>query len=60
MQRSLYATELTVAVLISLATLVVAETKKEYRFEVGPKAKVSIVNQFGAVSVKPRPAITCW
>ena len=53
MQRSLYATELTVVVLISLATLVVAETKKEYRFEVGPKAKVSIVNQFGAVSVKP-------
>ncbi len=53
MQRSLYATELTVVILISLATLVVAETKKEYRFEVGPKAKVSIVNQFGAVSVKP-------
>jgi DUF4097 and DUF4098 domain-containing protein YvlB len=53
MQRSLYATELTVVVLISLATFVVAETKKEYRFEVGPKAKVSIVNQFGAVSVKP-------
>jgi DUF4097 and DUF4098 domain-containing protein YvlB len=53
MQRSLYATELTVFILISLATLVVAETKKEYRFEVGPKAKVSIINQFGAVSVKP-------
>jgi len=53
MQRSLYATELTVIILISLATFVVAETKKEYRFEVGPKAKVSIVNQFGAVSVKP-------
>jgi DUF4097 and DUF4098 domain-containing protein YvlB len=53
MQRSSHATELTVVVLISLATLMVAETKKEYRFEVGPKAKVSIVNQFGAVSVKP-------
>jgi DUF4097 and DUF4098 domain-containing protein YvlB len=53
MQRSLYATELTVFILISFATLVVAETKKEYRFEVGPKAKVSIINQFGAVSVKP-------
>jgi len=53
MQRSLYATELIVVILISLATLVVAETKKEYRFAVGPKAKVSIVNQFGAVSVKP-------
>jgi len=53
MQRSLYATEFTIVILISLATLVVAQTKKEYRFEVGPKAKVSIVNQFGAVSVKP-------
>ncbi|HZS96967.1 MAG TPA: DUF4097 family beta strand repeat-containing protein [Terriglobales bacterium] len=53
MQRSLYATELTIVILISLATLVVAQSKKEYRFEVGPKAKVSIVNQFGAVSVKP-------
>src|ERR1700751_2692893 len=53
MQRSTHATELTVIVLISLATLAVAETKKEYRFEVGPKAKVSIINQFGSVSVKP-------
>jgi DUF4097 and DUF4098 domain-containing protein YvlB len=53
MQRSPHATELTVIVLISLATFVVAETKKEYRFEVGPKAKVSIINQFGGVSVKP-------
>ena len=53
MQRSLYATELTVVVLVGLATLVVAETKKEYRFEVGPKAKVTIINQYGGVSVKP-------
>ena len=53
MQRSSHATELTVVVLISLATLVAAETKKEYRFEVGPKAKISIINQYGGVSVKP-------
>jgi len=52
MQRSQYAIELT-AVLITLAAVAVAEIKKEYRFEVGPKSKVSILNQFGSVTVKP-------
>jgi DUF4097 and DUF4098 domain-containing protein YvlB len=52
MQRSQYATELTAVVLV-LATLAIAETKKEFRFTVGPKSKVSIINQFGSVSVKP-------
>jgi DUF4097 and DUF4098 domain-containing protein YvlB len=53
MQRSQYATALTVVVLVMLATLAIAETKKEYRFDVGAKSKVSIINQFGSVSVKP-------
>jgi DUF4097 and DUF4098 domain-containing protein YvlB len=53
MRRSQYTTGLTAVVLVALATLAVAETKKEYRFEVGPKSKVSIINQFGSVSVKP-------
>jgi DUF4097 and DUF4098 domain-containing protein YvlB len=53
MQRSQYTTELTAVVLVTLATFAVAETKKEYRFDVGPKSKVSIINQFGGVSVKP-------
>ncbi len=53
MQRSPNITELTVMVLVTLATFAVAETKKEYRFEVGPKSKVSIINQYGSVSVKP-------
>jgi DUF4097 and DUF4098 domain-containing protein YvlB len=53
MQRSQYTTELTAVVLVTLATFAVAETKKEYRFDVGPKSKVSIINQFGSVSVKP-------
>jgi DUF4097 and DUF4098 domain-containing protein YvlB len=53
MQRSQYATELTAVVLITLATLAGAETKKEYRFEVGVKPKVSIINQFGSVTVRP-------
>jgi DUF4097 and DUF4098 domain-containing protein YvlB len=53
MHRSQYATELTVTVLVALTTLTVAETKKEYRFEVGNKAKISVLNQFGGVTVKP-------
>jgi DUF4097 and DUF4098 domain-containing protein YvlB len=53
MQRSTNTTELTVIVLVTLATFAVAETKKEYRFEVGPKSKISIINQYGSVSVKP-------
>ena len=53
MQRSPNTTELTVIVLVTLATFAVAETKKEYRFEVGPKSKISIINQYGSVSVKP-------
>ncbi|MGC2197689.1 MAG: DUF4097 family beta strand repeat-containing protein [Terriglobales bacterium] len=53
MQRSRNTAELAVVGLVVLATLAGAETKKEYRFEVGAKSKVSIVNQFGSVSVKP-------
>ena len=44
---------MTIFALIGLTTWAVAETKKEYRFEVGPRAKVSIINQFGSVSVRP-------
>jgi DUF4097 and DUF4098 domain-containing protein YvlB len=40
-------------VVITLTTWAVAETKKEYRFNVGVRATVSIINQYGAVSIKP-------
>jgi len=33
-----------------------AETKKEYRFTVGPNANVSVDTQYGAISVKPGSA----
>ena len=36
-----------------LATAATAETRKEYRFTVGPHANVFIDNQYGAISVKP-------
>jgi DUF4097 and DUF4098 domain-containing protein YvlB len=53
MQRIQYVIQLGAVVIVAIATIAVAETKKEYRFEVGPKSKVSIVNQYGSVSVKP-------
>jgi len=53
MQRSPYAVQLAAIVSIGLVAVAVAETKKEYRFEVGPKSKVSIVNQYGSVTVRP-------
>ena len=36
-----------------LAGTLVAETHKEYRFNVGPKAGVSVNNPYGSISVKP-------
>ena len=52
MQRS-HQAKLTVVVLLTLTTFAVAETKKEYRYNVGAKATVSIINTYGAVSVHP-------
>ena len=54
MQRSKCTAAIGIVLLVMLAALANAETtKKEFRFEVGAKSKVSIVNQFGSVSVKP-------
>jgi len=53
MERSQQAAKLTVVVLVTLTTFAVAETKKEYRFNVGVKSTVSIINQYGAVTVRP-------
>ena len=39
-----------------LASAALAETKKEFRFTVGPSANVSVDTQFGAISVKPGSA----
>ncbi len=44
-----------VAVSVLLAGTVVAQSKKEYRFTVGPRAGVSVMNPYGSISVKPSP-----
>ena len=36
-----------------LSTAAFAETKKEYRYTVGPNANISVDTQYGAISVKP-------
>jgi DUF4097 and DUF4098 domain-containing protein YvlB len=36
-----------------LASVAIAESRKEYRFNVGPQANVSIDTQYGSISVKP-------
>jgi Toastrack DUF4097 len=41
---------------ICLASVAIAESRKEYRFKVGPQAHVSVDTQYGAVSVKPGSA----
>ena len=46
-------TVVTLALATCLASAALAESKKEYRFTVGPKANVSVDTQFGAISVKP-------
>ena len=39
--------------MVSVAAFAANETRKEYRFTVGPQASVSINNQYGPISVKP-------
>jgi hypothetical protein len=46
----------TLVLATGLASVVVAETKKEYRYPVGPNANVSVDTQYGAISVKPGSA----
>jgi DUF4097 and DUF4098 domain-containing protein YvlB len=49
---SMRAAELATVTVILAGTLV-AQTKKEYHFTVGPRAGVSVMNPYGSISVKP-------
>ena len=53
MQRVQRTKKLAVAGLVCVAIVAIAESKREYRFAVGPKARVSVLNRFGPVSVRP-------
>jgi DUF4097 and DUF4098 domain-containing protein YvlB len=52
-QASIQQTLVILVVATCLTSAALAETKKEYRFTVGPKAIISVDTQYGAISVKP-------
>jgi DUF4097 and DUF4098 domain-containing protein YvlB len=43
----------TLALATCLASVAIAESRKEYRFNVGPNANISVDTQYGAISVRP-------
>ncbi len=49
MKRAL---KMSAVMLVLIATLASGEAKKELRFTVGPKAYVTVINQYGPISVK--------
>src|SRR5215468_9198055 len=53
MDRSRQATKFAFVLVTALTAWASAETKKEYRFNVGMKSTVSIINQYGAITVRP-------
>jgi DUF4097 and DUF4098 domain-containing protein YvlB len=42
-----------IAIGVIVAGTLIAESKKEYHFAVGPKSGVSVMNPYGSISVKP-------
>jgi len=42
-----------VAIGVIVAGTLVAESRKEFHFAVGPRAGVSVMNPYGSISVKP-------
>ncbi len=48
-----HTTVVTLVVATCLSAAVVAQTRKEYRYTVGPNANISVDTQYGAISVKP-------
>src|ERR1700690_1734453 len=53
MERLQQAAVVTLALATCLASVAIAESRKEYRFNVGPNANISVDTQYGAISVKP-------
>jgi DUF4097 and DUF4098 domain-containing protein YvlB len=56
MENRQHTAVVTLVLATCLASVAMAETRKEYRFTVGPKANISVDTQYGAISVKPGSA----
>jgi DUF4097 and DUF4098 domain-containing protein YvlB len=48
-----HATVVTLVLVTCLASTSIAQSKKEYRFTVGPHANISVDTQYGAIAVRP-------
>lgn len=55
MERLQQTTVVTLVLATCLASVALAESRKEYRYSVGPKANISVDTQYGAISVRPGP-----
>jgi DUF4097 and DUF4098 domain-containing protein YvlB len=53
MERLQQTAIVTLALATCLASVAIAESRKEYRFNVGPNANISVDTQYGAISAKP-------
>jgi DUF4097 and DUF4098 domain-containing protein YvlB len=53
MKRRQRAARLAIVVVLAGATLVSAETRKQYHFKVGRKATLTVMNEYGPISVMP-------
>jgi len=53
MERLQQTAVVTLALATCLASVALAESRKEYRFNVGPNANISVDTQYGAISVRP-------
>ncbi len=53
MKRRQRVAKLAIVVVLAGTTFVLAESRKQYHFKVGRRATVSIINQYGPISVKP-------
>ena len=53
MERVQQTIVVTLVLATCLASAAIAESRKEYRFDVGPNADISVDTQYGAISVKP-------
>jgi DUF4097 and DUF4098 domain-containing protein YvlB len=47
-----------VVIVVLAASTLIAQSRKQYHFAVGPKAGVSVMNPYGSISVKPSPTNT--
>ena len=53
MHKNVCATRFALALFLATTVLAAAEVRKEYRFQVRRHASISVVNQYGPISVKP-------